>query len=257
MNIAVMSALSLICLDAAAIARAPLPAAPAVMTAAAAQTQEAAPETAAPETGAEAEADPLPEAQDLGVEPVSSPLVFAQESDEAVANKLIDYIESIDTLQGDFTQVAPSGAVSEGKFYLRRPGLLRFEYEPPQPLLIVANGGMVYVHDDSLDTTDSYPVGKTPLKFLLGKKIDRDDAQVVGVDRGVDNVAVTFASDDEETEGDLTLIASAPDFQLRRWIVRDLQGGVTIVTLDNVVPGQRLANRLFEAPDAGGRFLDR
>lgn len=245
MSIAVLSALSLICLDATAAAR-PLPIAASAIAAA----QEAAAAT-------EAAPEPLPEAQDLAVEDVAGDtLVFAEESDEAVADKLIAYIEGLDTLQGDFTQTAPSGAISEGRFYLRRPGFLRFEYEPPQPLLIVANGGMVYVRDEALETTDSYPVGKTPLKFLLGKKIDRDDARVVSVDRGVDNVAVTFASDDEETEGDLTLIASAPDLVLRRWIVRDQQGGVTVVALDNVESGVRLATSLFRAPEAGGRFLD-
>ena len=134
---------------------------------------------------------------------------------------------------------------------------MRFEYEPPTPLLLVANGGMVYVRDEALETTDSYPVGKTPLKFLLSKKINRDDAKVIQVDRGIDTVAVTFASSDEETEGELTLIATAPDFALRRWIVRDLQGGATIVTLENVKSGERLANSLFAAPDAGGRFLNK
>ena len=91
----------------------------------------------------------------------------------------------------------------------------------------------------------------------MQKNFDRDDARIVSVDRGVDTVAVTFASDDEETEGELTLIADAPDLNLRRWIVRDLQGGITVVTLDNVIYGERLANNLFRAPEAGGRFLDR
>lgn len=246
MSLALMSALSLICLDAASAAR-PLPVA---VIAAAAAKETAVQSAPAPEA--------LPEAQDLAVEDVAgAPLVFAQESDQAVADRLINYIETLDTLQGDFTQVAPSGAISEGKFYLRRPGFLRFEYKPPQPLLIVANGGMVYVRDEALETTDSYPVGKTPLKFLLGKKIDRKDANVVNVDRGVDNVAVTFSSKDEETEGEITIIASAPDLKLRRWIVRDLQGGITVVSLDNVQEDVKLAASLFRAPDAGGRFLDR
>mgnify|MGYP001337998122 CR=1 FL=1 len=249
MSIAVMSALSLICLDAVAGAHA---AAPAIMTAAA--TQDGLRDGAT----ATAQSDASPEAQDIAAQEIAAPpLVFADEDDAAVADRLIDYIENIDTLQGDFTQIAPSGAISEGRFYLRRPGLLRFEYDPPQPLLIVANGGMVYVRDDALDTTDSYPAGKTPLKFLLSKKFDRDDAKVVAVDRGVDTVAVTFASTDAETEGEITLIAEAPNFVLRRWIVRDLQGGVTVVTLNNVVAGKRIANRLFAAPEAGGRFLDR
>ncbi len=250
MSLAILSAISLICVDAAGAAR-PLPVA-AVATAAAAQESNAVEKQPAIDDGETASA-PTVAAEDE----FSDPLVFDGESDEAVAAKLIAYIESIDTLTGDFTQIAPSGAISDGKFYLRRPGFLRFEYEPPTPLLIVANSGMVYVRDEALETTDSYPVGRTPLKFLLAKKIDRKDAKLVHVDRGVDNVAVTFSSSDEETEGELTLIASAPDFTLRRWIVRDLQGGMTIVTLDNVQAGERLANSLFAAPEAGGRFINR
>ncbi len=183
------------------------------------------------------------------------PLVFDGESDDVVAERLISYLEELETLKGDFTQIAPSGAVSTGRFYLRRPGFLRFEYDPPTPLLIVANGGLVYVRDEALETTDSYPVGKTPLKLLLRKRIDRDEANVVSVDRGVDTIAVTIASEEEETEGELTIIARAPDMVLTRWIVRDLQNGITVVTLDNVEEGVRLANRLFQAPEAGGQFL--
>ena len=188
-------------------------------------------------------------------EQISEPLVFEDESDEAVAERLISYLEGLDTLQGDFTQIAPSGAISTGRFFLRRPGFLRFEYEPPTPLLIVANGGLVYVRDEALETTDSYPVGKTPLKFLLRRRIDRDDANIVSVDRGIDTIAVTLSSTEEETEGELTIIARAPEMSLTRWIVRDLQNGITVVTLDNVEEGVRLANRLFQVPESGGQFL--
>lgn len=256
MSFAMLSAISVFCVDAALAAR-PLPmpeveAAPIVLAQA---------ETAPAETPNAAE--PEMKAEDAAVEEAVSddeafndPLVFEGESDEEVVERLKSYLESVDTLQGDFSQISPSGAISEGRFYLRRPGLLRFEYDPPTPLLIVANGGMVYVRDDALETTDSYPLGKTPLKFLLRKKIGLDDdVNVVRVDRGVDSVAVTFASEDDETEGELSIIVSAPEMTLKRWVVRDIQNGITVVTLDNVVSGQRLANRLFETPEAGGKFL--
>lgn len=202
-----------------------------------------------------AAADTAP--QEIVTEPeaISEDLVFASESDDAVATRVIDYLDRLDTLQGDFTQIAPSGAVSTGRFYLRRPGLLRFEYDPPSPLLIVATGGMVFVRDDELETTDSYPVGKTPLKFLLRKRVELADARVVAVDRGADSAAVTFASSDEENEGEISLIVRAPDIELERWVVRDPQSGVTIVTLANVVSGAPIPNRLFAAPEAGSQFL--
>jgi outer membrane lipoprotein-sorting protein len=188
-------------------------------------------------------------------EAVPEELVFAGESDDAVAQRIIDYVDRLDTLQGDFTQVAPSGAVSTGRFYLRRPGLLRFEYDPPSPLLIVATGGMVFVRDDELETTDSYPVGKTPLKFLLRKRVELAEARLVAVDRGPDSAAITFASAGDEEGGEISLIVSAPNVVLERWVVRDPQSGVTIVTLDNVVSGEPIPNRLFAAPEASSPFL--
>ena len=253
MSLAILSALSIICVDVASAAQ---PVSAATTTAVQAATDITETTTNVPPTIEPAATEAEPDAFE-GEEVFNDPLVFEDETDEAVAQRLIDYIENLDTLNGSFTQIAPSGAISDGKFYLRRPGFLRFEYDPPTPLLIVANGGMVYVRDEALETTDSYPAGKTPLKFLLSKKIDRDDAKIVQVDRGVDNVAVTFSSSDEETEGELTLIATAPDFELRRWIIHDPQGGITVVTLNDVKTGERLANSLFRAPDAGGRFLDR
>jgi len=243
--------LSLICLDAAGPAQMAASSAP-VIAAAAAQSAEVLPPPPA-ESLDEVTVKIAP--REFAEERVDGPLAFEGDSDEAVVARLRDYLEGVDTLQGDFTQVAPSGAVSTGRVYLRRPGFLRFEYDPPSPYLIVANGGMVYLRDDALETTDSYPVGTTPLKFLLRKQVDLEDALVIGVDRGVDTVAVTFASEDEETQGELTLIVKAPEMTLARWIVRDLQRGITVVSLDNVEEGMTLAARLFEIPEAGGIFL--
>lgn len=266
MSLAIMAAISAICVEAATFGT---PAVAAATTVAPMMVVAQAEVAEATQTRPDAAALPPPTAQDIDAAPVrntddnlildeeqfSGPLAFEDEADDAVVARLIDYLEGVDTLAGDFTQIAPSGGVSAGRFYLRRPGLLRFEYDPPTPLLIVANSGLVYVRDEDLETTDSYPVGRTPLKFLLRDRIDLDEAEVVAVDRGVDTVAVTLASLDEETQGELSIIVSAPEMQLKRWIVRDLQNGITVVTLDNVEAGQRLANRLFRAPDAGGEFL--
>ena len=256
MSLAIMSAISLICADASGLSQS-LPAAePAPVRLAMAQEAPVEELTAPP--AEEIEDAPVrgeARAELVDEEDYQGPLAFEGESDEAVAERLFTYLEELTTLSGEFTQIAPSGAISSGKFYLRRPGLLRFEYEPPTPLLIVANSGMVYVRDEALETTDSYPVGRTPLKFLLSKKVELDDLAVVAVDRGVDSVAVTLASTEDETEGELSIIVSAPEMTLVRWIVRDLQNGATVVTLSNVKAGERIANRLFRTPDAGGQFL--
>ncbi|MEZ5896248.1 MAG: outer membrane lipoprotein carrier protein LolA [Parvularculaceae bacterium] len=189
--------------------------------------------------------------------PASTPApAFAGLDDEQVVDKVTQYLENLTTLQGDFVQTAPSGAVARGKIYLRRPGQIRFDYDPPSPLTIVATQGMVYVQDEALDQTDSYPLGKTPLKFLLSKKIDLSDADLVGVDRWEDAIAVTYASRDDDAQGELTLTLTAPDLAIEEWAVRDPQNGITVVQLFDLKAGEKVDNRLFRAPDAGGAFIN-
>lgn len=184
-----------------------------------------------------------------------APVAFSGLSDEAVVERAFGALEALTTLEGEFTQVAPSGAVSSGRFFLRRPGLLRFEYDPPTPLLVVANGGMVFVRDEALETTDSYPVNQTPLKFLLNRKVDLGDAKLIDIERGPSAVSLTFASADEETEGEITLDFSAPDLALQQWAISDPQGGMTVVALENVIAGRDIANRLFRVPETDSPFL--
>jgi outer membrane lipoprotein-sorting protein len=187
--------------------------------------------------------------------PRKSP-VFETMSDDAVAGEVLNYLEAITTLSGSFVQTAPSGAVVTGKFNLRRPGQIRFDYDDPSPITIVATQGMVYVENSDLETTDSYPLKKTPLRFLLSKKIDIGDASLKSVERGPDSVAVTYASTDEETEGEITLVLAAPRLSIEEWSIIDAQGGVTTVALQGVTAGARLDNRLFAAPEAGGSFIN-
>ena len=199
-----------------------------------------------------------------GVEPADQPAVaapsreaaFSGQTDQAVADGVLSYLESVTTLSGAFMQTAPSGAVSFGKFFLRRPGQIRFDYDDPSPINIVATGGLVYVENSDLETTDSYPLKKTPLRFLLSKKIDIGDAVLKSVDRETDRIAVTYASTDEQTEGEITLVLSAPTLSIEQWAVRDPQNGVTVVALMSVKSGEKLDNRLFRAPDAGGAFIN-
>ncbi len=245
MDFALLSVLTLVCADPGLALSSP-PVGEPVVLAAAIQVEAVVPVKVSPDAVDAAPAVLLPE---------QAPLAFVDLSDEEVVERVLTALDSVTTLEGDFTQIAPSGAVSTGEFHLRRPGLLRFEYDPPTPLLIVANGGLVYVRDEALETTDSYPVNKTPLKFLLRKKVEMGDAKLVDVIRGVDDLAITFASTDDETEGQITLLMSAPDLSLKQWAIRDMQEGTTVVALENVIAGNDVPNRLFRVPETGSPFL--
>ena len=101
---------------------------------------------------------------------------------KAEAAKVSAYLSSLQTLVGDFVQVGPDGTKTKGEFYIQKPGKVRFEYDDPSPIAIIADGSSVAVRDRKLATQDIYPLSQTPLRYLLSDRIDLlKDTNVVSV----------------------------------------------------------------------------
>lgn len=154
----------------------------------------------------------------------------------ALVDRVSSYLSNLRTLVGDFVQVGPDGSKSEGQLYLQKPGRVRFEYAPPSPIELVADGQSVVVRDRKLATQDLYPLGQTPLRFLLADRIDlMRDTHVVGV--YTDNIFTTVVIEEKKTLGGthkLMLMFGAQDLQLKQWTVTDPQGFDTTVAVYNL-----------------------
>ncbi|MEL6365897.1 MAG: outer membrane lipoprotein carrier protein LolA [Pseudomonadota bacterium] len=186
---------------------------------------------------------------------VQPPPAYADLTDEEVLEKVADYIEGIETLQATFSQFSSSGGSATGVVKLKRPGLMRFTYDPPATLNIVANDGLVYVEDTELETTDSYPLRETPLKFLLRRKVRTGDLRLIEVDRSPDLVSIGLTSTETELEGSISLVFNAPELELRQWVVYEPDGRSTYVVLRDIRRDIDIPNREFRAPEAGSTFL--
>jgi len=168
------------------------------------------------------------------------------------------WLEGVSTLQARFRQVGADGSVLEGAFSLARPGRARFEYDEPSPVLIVADGTSVAVHDRALDTIDRAPIGSTPLRWLLRDDPDLDGSGAVAeIGRIEDDLFVTLRDPEGELDGTLTLVFTDPDpaanassMRLRHWFAIDPAGGVTQLELRDLELGARLDPRLFVLDDA-------
>jgi outer membrane lipoprotein-sorting protein len=154
----------------------------------------------------------------------------------ALVNRVNTYLSNISTLVGDFVQVGPDGARTEGQFYIQKPGKVRFEYKPPSRIDVIADGQSVVVRDRKLATQDLYPLSQTPLRFLLSDHIDlQRDTNLVSV--AADDVFVTLVVEDKQQfvgNNRLMLMFGAKDFQLRQWTVTDPQGYDTTVAVYNL-----------------------
>lgn len=160
------------------------------------------------------------------------------------------YLNSIVTLKGGFVQIAPSGEMSEGTFYLSKPGKLRFEYQPPVPTLLVADGHDVAVVNRQLKTVDSYPLFETPLSTILAKRVDlRHSPQFVSMTRQEGSIVINLRSNQAHSKANITLVFAAPVYELRQWTVLDNQGLATTVALRDLQPGAAMADSLFVLPN--------
>lgn len=167
---------------------------------------------------------------------------------KAQAAKVSAYLSSLQTLVGNFVQVGPDGSKTRGDFYIQKPGKVRFEYDSPVPIDIIADGSSVVVRDRKLATQDVYPLSQTPLRFLLSDRIDlMKDTNVVNVTADELYISVTI----EEKQAligtsRLMLMVGAKDGQLKQWTVTDPQGYDTTVAVYNLDSTKRIDPTLFK-----------
>lgn len=170
--------------------------------------------------------------------------------DAADLAQIETYLNAIHTLKAHFLQVAPDGAMSQGTAWIERPGRMRFEYDPPANILLVAGHGNLVFEDHSIDQISEVPLRLTPLGILLADHISLSGAvTVVGFQRLPGQLQVTLVRSASPQDGSLTLVFTANPLVLRQWTVLDAQRRETHVTLYNVEQGVNLDPKLFEFVD--------
>ena len=156
-------------------------------------------------------------------------------------------LSNVQQLVGNFVQVGPDGRRVKGEFYIQKPGKVRFEYDPPSPIEIIADGQSVVVRDRKLATQDLYPLSQTPLRFLLSDRIDLlRDTNVIGV-RADDHYITIVIEERQPVVGTsrLMMMLGAKDYQLKQWTVTDPQGYDTTVAVSNLDSNKRPDPGLF------------
>ncbi|MEO1602531.1 MAG: outer membrane lipoprotein carrier protein LolA [Pseudomonadota bacterium] len=123
--------------------------------------------------------------------------------------RISNYLNGLGTLEGSFVQIGPDGDLARGTFFLRRPGRIRFDYRPPNPTLIVADGTWVGVCDRDIESFERFPLSETPLDLLLRDRVDlRREGAVQAIDRGEGQMRVRAVDPDAPDQGSITMIFS-------------------------------------------------
>jgi len=195
---------------------------------------------------------PASSSQHTGLLPFSLPFGNDQaktftEKQRRLLKRVSKYLSNVQTLVGNFVQVGPDGGRTEGDFYIQKPGKVRFAYNPPSPIDVIADGSSVVVRNRNLNTQDLWPLSQTPLRYLLADHIDLvHDTDVVDVSS--DDKFVTVVVEEKKVmvgTTRLTILFDAKDSTLRQWTVTDPQGQNTTVALFNPNTTRKPDPRLF------------
>lgn len=172
---------------------------------------------------------------------------FSQSSNKmAKAQSIANYFAAIKTMTGDFIQFSPKGKMSQGTFYLERPGKIRFIYKK-MPVQIIVDGQFVGINNRALNTWNFSQLSQTPMKFLLDDKIDVSSGRLLAFRE--DPGAITIVLRDKTIgAGQIRMVFDSKSFALRQWTIVDQQNLETTVQIMNVRTGVRFVQGMFTLP---------
>jgi outer membrane lipoprotein-sorting protein len=169
--------------------------------------------------------------------------------DQTDIQRIQDYLNGITTMQAKFQQYSAKGGIAFGNLYLKRPGFIRIEYEPPSPMLIVSDSVSLHYYDPELDQINRVPVSSSPIWFLLKENVRLGgDVTVTDFQRAPNSFAITIRQTDDADEGKVMLELGDRPFELRQWTVVDSKNQEVRVGLFNAQFGMDLDQQLFRVP---------
>lgn len=158
-------------------------------------------------------------------------------------------INSLSKIEGKFVQINANNTTNSGKFWLDRPGKLRFEYDPPSPILLVADGASIAISDKKLKTVERYPIRSNPLYFLLKSNVDiTKELNVTKVLKQNNKLIIGLKDKKNQAQGELSLVFDANN-NLEEWSILDNRKRNTIVKLSNIKPSNIKDATFFKVKD--------
>lgn len=162
-----------------------------------------------------------------------------------VAQQIANHFSNVRTMMGKFAQFGPRGEQSEGKFYIERPGKLRFDYEGNARFRVISDGSTVVLENRKMNTADIYSLNQTPLKLFLADRIDLSGGKLKSVRQDGDATVISLIDKQVFGNSTITMTFDSSNYELRQWTVTDAQGKDTTIVIYEVQQGVKFDPSVF------------
>lgn len=169
------------------------------------------------------------------------------------AKTIADHFSSVKSMSGDFVQSGPKAEKTSGRFFLQRPGKIRFNYAGQSGVSVIADGKSLVVYNKKLKTSRLYALSKTPLKLLLDNKVDFSGRRLKSIRDDGAQIIIKLADKSAFGNSNITMVFDRKSLDLRRWSLTDERGLTTTVTIFNVKQGVRAPTGTFTIDYAANR----
>lgn len=167
---------------------------------------------------------------------------------QKIVIQINSYLNKLNDLKGRFLQINPDDSQQKGKFYLKRPGRIRFDYAPPSLQRVIADGRYLIIEDRDINTEDRFPLKNTPFRILLAKDVNIvRDAIIKSVVETDEQTSVVLIDRNGGAIGQIELVfTNTPKLELKEWKVVDAQGQTTRVILSRLNFDEKIDGKLFQ-----------
>ncbi|KQU83172.1 hypothetical protein ASD99_06955 [Mesorhizobium sp. Root695] len=169
------------------------------------------------------------------------------------AKTIADHFSSVKSMSGDFVQSGPKAEKTGGRFFLQRPGKIRFNYAGQSGVSVIADGKSLVVYNKKLKTSRLYALSKTPLKLLLDNKVDFSGRRLKSIRDDGAQIIIKLADKSAFGNSSITMVFDRKSLDLRKWSLTDERGLTTTVTIFNVKQGVRPPAGTFTIDYAANR----
>ena len=160
--------------------------------------------------------------------------------------RINSFLNSFQSMKSDFTQISSKGQMVQGILLISKPGKLRFEYAPPNPMLIVADGRWLTIKNRVKEKGDQFPLSATPLRLVVAPQVDlAAETDVIGYESKDGITSISLADRKSSLGGYIVLVFDEQRGQLQQWIIVDGKDRRTTVQLANMQMGGKFDPKLF------------